>query len=232
MFSARATEILGFFMIWFPKRFRSWMVLFGSWLERFVSSIIRVNVLPIFEFDAVGFMNFPTAAFFDRWTLWIGTIHLPLIPRIQDWKFMLKFMMVLCWFWILKRIARVRLLCRFDGGPDSVLLLRFLLKIRSVRILDTIVCSGTFLWVFPPTWDAVRLTLKVGFMCPFVVIDPTNLGATIVVAQSWCLTTFNLSPTQNTCLFTNGNKASVCRWILSAWCWRRPVKFLSLLSVN
>ena len=32
--------------------------------------------------------------------------------------------------------------------------------------------------------DAVKLTLKLGFICPFVVIDPTNLGATIVVAQS------------------------------------------------
>ena len=34
---------------------------------------------------------------------------------------------------------------------SAVLLLRFLLKIRSVRILDTIVCSGTFLWLFSLT---------------------------------------------------------------------------------
>ena len=31
-----------------------------------------------------------------------------------------------------------------------------------------------------------------------------------MVAQAWFLTIFNLSPTQNTCLFTDGNKASVC----------------------
>ena len=64
--------------------------------------------------------------------------------------------------------------------------LRFLLKIRSVRILDTIVCSETLLWLFCPAWDAVELTLKVGFICPFVVIDPTDLGGTIrvVVAQA------------------------------------------------
>ena len=42
-----------------------------------------------------------------------------------------------------------------------------------------------------------------------MVIDPTNLGATIVVAQDLCLTIFNLSPTQKTCHFTDGNKASV-----------------------
>ena len=96
-------------------------------------------------------------------------------------------------------------------GPDSaVLLLRFLLKIRSVRILDTIVCSGTLLWLFSPAWDANKLTLQVGFICPFVVIDPTNLGAIIVVAQALCLSIFNLSPTQKTSLFTDGNKASVC----------------------
>ena len=34
-------------------------------------------------------------------------------------------------------------------GPDSAVpLLRFLLKIRSVRILDTFVCSATLLWAF------------------------------------------------------------------------------------
>ena len=58
--------------------------------------------------------------------------------------------------------------------------------------------------------DAVKLTLQVGLICPFVVIDPTNLGATFVVAQALCLTNFNLFLTQKTFLFTNGNKASVC----------------------
>ena len=36
----------------------------------------------------------------------------------------------------------------------------------------------------------------------------TNL-LTIVVAQALCLSIFNLSPTQKTCLFTDGNKANV-----------------------
>ena len=67
-----------------------------------------------------------------------------------------------------------------------------------------------FFWLFSSAWDAVQLTLQVGFICPFVVIDPTDLGATIVVAQALCLTIFNLSPTQKTCRFTDGNKASVC----------------------
>ena len=55
-----------------------------------------------------------------------------------------------------------------------------------------------------------RLTLSVGVICPFVVLDPTNLGATKeLLFQSLCLSIFNLSPTQNTCLFTDGNKANL-----------------------
>lgn len=75
-------------------------------------------------------------------------------------------------------------------------------------------CSGALIWLFSPAWDAVKLTLKVGFICPFVVDDPTDLGATIVVAQALCLSIFNLSPTQKTCLFTNGNKANVSADVL------------------
>ena len=49
------------------------------------------------------------------------------------------------------------------------------------------------------------LNVQVGFIqaspslpeCPFVVTDPTNKGTTIVVAQVFCLTIFNLSQTQN-----------------------------------
>ena len=70
-------------------------------------------------------------------------------------------------------------------------------------------CSGALIWLSSLAWDTVKLTLKVGFICPFVVDDPTDLGATIVVAQALCLSIFNLSPTQKTCLFTDGNKANV-----------------------
>ena len=47
--------------------------------------------------------------------------------------------------------------------------------------------SGTLLWLFSPAWDAVELTLQVGFVCPFVVIDPTDLGMTkshVVIAHA------------------------------------------------
>ena len=87
---------------------------------------------------------------------------------------------------------------------------QFLLKIRSdqFRIHDTIVCSGTMLWLFSLAWDAVLLTLKVGFICRSVVIDSTDLGETTeLLFQELCLSTLNLSPTQNTCLLP---KAITC----------------------
>ena len=38
------------------------------------------------------------------------------------------------------------------------------MKIRSVRILDTILCSGSLVWLFSPAWDAVKLTLPGGWL--------------------------------------------------------------------
>ena len=61
--------------------------------------------------------------------------------------------------------------------------------------------SATVLWLFSLASDAVKVTLKVGFNYPFVVIDPTYFGVTIVVAQALCLTIFNLFPTRNTFLY-------------------------------
>jgi hypothetical protein len=63
----------------------------------------------------------------------------------------------------------------FNGGSDDTAILPLLLpKIRSFRMLDTIVCSGSLVWLFSPAWGAVTLTLDVGFICPFVVIDPAD----------------------------------------------------------
>ena len=90
----------------------------------------------------------------------------------------------------------------------------FLLSISFVRILHMIVWLWLFsplLWLFSP---AGELTLKVGCICPFMVIGPTYLGPTMnFVVPGLMLVRLqpipNHSPTQNTCLFTNGNKASL-----------------------
>ena len=61
----------------------------------------------------------------------------------------------------------------------------------------------------PPGMPSNSSCQDVGFICPFEVIDPTDLGATTAVARSLlqdsCLTISYLSPTQNPCLFTLWN---------------------------
>jgi hypothetical protein len=42
---------------------------------------------------------------------------------------------------------------------NIALLPLLLLKIMSVRVLDTIVCSGPLVWLFFPAWGAVYLTI-------------------------------------------------------------------------
>ena len=51
------------------------------------------------------------------------------------------------------------------------------------------------------TLEQLKLTLIVCFICPLVVIDPTDLGATTeLLLQALCLFIFNQSPTQDTCI--------------------------------
>ena len=64
-------------------------------------------------------------------------------------------------------------------------------------------------WLFSPAWDAVELTLKIGFICPFVVIDSNAFSATIFVAEALCLIILNLSPTQQPAFLPKVMKATV-----------------------
>ena len=113
-----------------------------------------------------------------------------------------------------RRVARARLLGRLNGGSPLNLLCFFsgcLQKIRSVRMLDTFACSGRCFGSSP----SVELATKVGSICPFVVIDSADLGATIVVANALCSTIFNpsrvVSPTQRTCLVPDAIKLESVR---------------------
>ena len=119
---------------------------------------------------------------------------LSIILRIQDWKIMLKFTV----YDGIVSILNFETHCSSSAASQIEWWSWQCCSSSEIsfedQVLDTGVCSGTFLWLFSPTWNTVKLTLKVGFICPFVVIDPTNLGATIVLAQAWCLTIFNLSP--------------------------------------
>ena len=119
--------------------------------------------------------------------LWIVTIILSLILRIQRLKIYVEV------YDILVLILNLETHCSNSAALLIKLwvqtswscwrrVLWFLLKIRSVLILDTIMVRA-LPWLFSPAWDAAKLTLKVELICPFVIIYPSNLGSTIVVAQ-------------------------------------------------
>ena len=128
---ARATEILGSFIIWILLRFRSWLVSFGSSLDPFVSGLIPINVLSSFNIQdgCRWFMNF-------NWDFWL--------MRSVDWKKILSSILKnseiknSCWsLWCSCIDFKFgNALLEFGSGFAW-----FLLKIRSVRILDTIACS-------------------------------------------------------------------------------------------
>ena len=90
---ARAIEIPISFVIWFSLKFRSWMILFGSLLDQFVSSFGRANVLSIFEFDADWFIDFSTGILINRFD-GLETLFLSLIYKNPRSRFMLESMLI------------------------------------------------------------------------------------------------------------------------------------------
>ena len=118
---------------------------------------------------------------FYRWVQWITDSCFV----INFWKFKIKIYVrlrvdaIIVSIWVLKRVPRSQLLRLFnDGSDDTALLSWFLLKIRSVRIRHWFGCS------LRPGTPLNSPCQKVGFICPFVVIDPTNLGATTKIARN------------------------------------------------
>ena len=107
---ARATVILSSLVIWFSRKSWSWMVLFGSLLNQFVGRFDRANGLSIFQFDALTFLQKILIDGFNG--LW--TVVLSLISEITRSRLMLELMLLLCRFWVLKRVARSQLLCLFN----------------------------------------------------------------------------------------------------------------------
>ncbi len=69
------------------------MELFGSFLDQFVSSFSRVNVLSIFEFDADRFIDFLTSSLINRFN-GLVIFFLPLIYKNQISRFILELMLI------------------------------------------------------------------------------------------------------------------------------------------
>ena len=160
------------------------MVLFGgSLLNQFVGSFDRVNWLSTFRFDAVWFSDR------RQWVQWIWDIH----SVFDFWKIKIKI-----YVWVdvtIVPILNFDALCSISALlPDLMMVWTILLFFR-----DFFWRSGLFeYWIrlyVRGHWFGCSLRRRpgtplnspcqeVGFISPFVVIDPTDLGATTVVATT------------------------------------------------
>ncbi len=156
------------------------MVLFGSLLNQFVSSFTHAMCFQnshVMQIDSLTFQQG-----FDQQIQWIRDIYFVFNLQESNIKIYvgvkIQLMVIFLSIQNFELVARTRLLRWNSGGSDDTAHLQLLLlKIRSVRMLQTIIVwSGSLVcqWLFSPAWDAVTLTLDVGFICPFVVIDPTD----------------------------------------------------------
>ena len=126
---ARATVILSSLVIWFSRKSQSWMVLFRSLLDQFVLSFDRADGLSIFQFDAVRRIDF-SAKDFGRWVQWIRDscfVFNFCKSKIKASRFVSELILLLCRFWVLKRVARSQLLRLFNDGSDNTALLSWFL---------------------------------------------------------------------------------------------------------
>ena len=132
-------------------------------------------------------MNFSlfSTVFFNRWTLWIGTVILPVSLILR---FKIKNICWSLWWYCID----YELYCSSSAadstmGPYSaVLLLRFLLKIRSVRILDTIICS---VWIQSYVlWHCICCSLLPGTQ----LNSPCKLASSVL----WCSLTLPIKVLQ------------------------------------
>ena len=119
----------------------------------------------------------------------------------------------------LTRMKRLRGACRFDQDSDRPRSSRKAVKrgrsapLRAATAARARMPSGPIRFERHCKWGRrFGYSLRPGlpFICPVMVIDPTYLGATVVVGRALCLTSYNLSLTRKTCLFTDGHQAGVC----------------------
>ena len=136
------------------------------WLELLVSCLVTIHVCQcakICKTDTVDSWVF-------NWDFWLmkfvdkDLFYIALNTKNSKIeRIMLKFMIFLYWFWVLKTHCLIWLLCWFIDGLRHAALQLFLLRIRIQDIIwkhDTMLCLKTLLWLFTPAWDTVNSPWK------------------------------------------------------------------------
>jgi hypothetical protein len=167
------------------------VVLFGSLSGQFA----RSNLLSIFEFEADRFIDFSTRVLIDGFN-GIVTCFLSLISKNPKSRFLLELTIFVSVFKFEPRCSNSAASLVQWWFPTTLLFFSCFF-IRSVRMLDKL---GALIWLFSRAWDAVELTLGIGFFCSLKFIDPTDQGATTVVAPGRMLENFYRPQTQTSLL--------------------------------
>ena len=119
----------------------------------------------------------------------LGKVVLTWISENPRSRFMLELMLLLCWFRVLKRVARSQLLRLFNDGSELPIILLFFRDFfwRSCLLeywIRSHVRGHWFGCSLRPGTPLNSPCQEVGFICPFVVIDPTYLGAKTAIARN------------------------------------------------
>ena len=88
----------------------------------------------------------------------LGTVALSLIFANRRSRFIVELMLLLCPFWVWNALLDFSFFACLMMVKTILLFFRDFFW-RSVRMLDTIVFSGSLLSLFSPAWDAVKLVL-------------------------------------------------------------------------
>ena len=210
-------------MIWFSYRVpsRNWKVLFSfilwSACELFGSCQCAFNS-PV-RCSLMHELSVSTSReIFDRWSLWVGTLILFLILRIQDSNFELLFIIVLCRFWKAfssSAASQIQWWVHSRNLQKVHLFFRDFSEDKICWILDTIGCSGQYFGCALLPWSAVTLTIgfiyKLGVNGHWPYLSGTTIGQCCHGLMLDHLKPIpNLEIWRKACLFTNCNWADVC----------------------
>ncbi len=103
--------------------------------------------------------------------------------------------MALCWFGLLGGFAWSKLICSFNAEYRwAFLRLRFLAGVRADKTLDALSSRSAWFGRSLQPGNPSNSPFKVAFICPFVVLDPTYFGATIMLAPGQMPGNFLASP--------------------------------------
>ncbi len=147
---------LGSFVIWFSWMIWRWVKLLVSFLYQLMSFLFKHM-----RFQHSNLMQSLTfEKHFDQWILFFWIFVLSFFFENSRSKFVLKLMQLVCRFEIKKHLLNWTSLVFWWCFLQCHSISAVFLNIKSVRIVNVIVCSKLLVWLFPPAQDAIKLACQ------------------------------------------------------------------------